>query len=857
MALPVWLDNRAAELRYALRMLRKTPGVTAVAVISLALGIGANTAIFSLVDAMLLKQLPVKAPEELYQAARGQRSRPGTSWNYPDYRALAGRSRSFNGIAAYSWATQAMGMQLAGAGAGSVAELAYTSLVSGNYFEVLGAGAAIGRLLTPEVDAAPGASPYAVLSYDYWRRRFGSDPGVIGRELRLNGHPFTIIGVSRRGFRGADVTSSPDIFIPIMMRTEVLGMPYTIWNTRDYWWLAVIGRIKPGVDLKQAEAEMTAIGKAAEDEDRRARSGGGASARAAILLPAAHGYSYTRSQIERPLVIVMVVVGVVLLIACANLASLMLARGAARQRETAVRLALGAARSRLAGQMFAESLLIALAGGAAGLAFAYFGIRALLGMMPQTSWMQVSITVSPDLRLLGFTFGVTLLTAVLFGIVPALRAARPDLAPALKEDAAGATGAARITLRKGLVVVQVALSLLLLVGAGLFVRSLSNLRDIDLGFRSERTVIATIDPSASRYEGQRLRNFYERLRADAARLPGVESVSLARITPLSGSRWNGDLSVEGYQPATEAGRRAMQSVDMNAVSPRYFETVGIPLLLGRDFRDEDNPPYSPDPPKTLLERLQAPELPGPRVAIVNESFAKRFLAGRSPVGARLCLQKEYDAARAYEIVGLVKDAHYFGLREAPEPMVYVPLWRMIPTGAALCVRAGREAPGLIDGIRRVTAAIDPAVPVLRTRTVERQIDEDILQERVVAKLASFFGLLAVMLAGIGLYGVVSYSVARRTREIGIRMALGAQRGAVLWLVLRDAALLVGLGAAIGIPAALAATRLVKTLLFGVGAQDPATVVAGALVLGAAAALACFLPARRATRVAPNTALRYE
>jgi predicted permease len=856
MALPVWLDNRAAEFRFALRMLRKTPGVTAVAVLSLALGIGANTAVFSLVDAMLLKRLPVKAPEELYQVASGQPARPSTSWNYVDYRAMREHSRSFNGIAAYSWASHPFGMQLAGAG--STAEIAYTSLVSGNYFEVFGVGAAIGRLLTPEVEAGSGGSPYAVLSYDYWRRRFGGGAGVVGRALRLNGYPFTIIGVSQRGFRGADVAGSPDLFIPITMLSETQGVPYTIWNTRNYWWLAITGRIKPGVDLKQAEAEMTAIGKAVAEEDRRVQQVGSMSrARQAILLPAGGGYSYIRSQLERPLLIVTVVVGVVLLIACANLASVMLARGAARQREIAVRLALGAGRSRLAGQLFAESVLIALAGGALGLAFAYFGVQVLLGLMPKTSWMQVSITVSPDVRLLGFTFGVTLLTAVLFGIVPALRSTRPDLVPALKEDAAGATGAPRITLRKALVVVQVALSLLLLVGAGLFVRSLGNLREIDLGFRPERTIIVTIDPTGNGYQGQRLRDFYERLRAGALRLPGVQSASLARIAPLSGARWNNGISVEGYQPATAAGKRAAESVDMNAVSPRYFETVGIPLLLGRDFREEDNPPYSVDPPAGLREWLREPVLPGRRVAIVNESFAKRFLAGRSPLGAHLCLDDDYDAARAYEIVGVAKDAHYFGLREAPEPMIYLPVWRAVARQQALCLRTTREAPGVIDGIRRVTASIDPAIPVLASRTIEQQIDQDILEGRVIAKLASFFGLLAVMLAGIGLYGVISYSVARRTREIGIRMALGAQRGAVLWLVLRDAALLVGAGAVIGIPAALAAARLVKTLLFGVGAEDPATIVAGALVLGAAAALACFIPARRATRVAPNTALHYE
>jgi putative ABC transport system permease protein len=854
MDLPVWIENRGADLRYALRMMRKTPGTTTIAVMSLALGIGANTAIFSLVDAMLLKLLPVKSPQELYLVAANP-ARPNTSWNYPDYVAFRDHNSSFSGLAAYTGGNgQPVGMQLDGTDAGSTTELAYAAAVSGNYFEVLGVGPAIGSLLTPEGDRAPGESPYIVLSYDYWQSRFTGDPEVIGRKVRLNGYPFTIVGVSRRGFSGADVTASPNMFIPIMMRSEVTGVPFAIWNTRHYWWMQTIGRIKSGATVAQAETELYAVYQDQEEGERRSLKDGRFvnQAQPILLMPAARGYSYVRNRLQRPLIILMIVVGLVLVIACANVANLMLARGAARQREMAVRLAVGASRSQLTAQLLVESIAIALAGGVAGLAFAFFCVRVLLDYLPQTGWGQASLNVTPDLRLLGFTFAVSLITGVLYGIAPALKSTKPDLVRALKEDSAGSSGPSRLTLSNALVVIQVALSLVLLIGTGLFVRSLGNLHDIDSGFRADNTVIVTVDPSRNGYKGQRLRDFYEKLRLDVETLPGVQSVSLANITPLSGSRWNGSIAIEGYQWKDDEKKY----VDMNAVGPRYFETVGIPLILGRDFRDEDNPPYSLDPPEKFTPGVEPPEPPGPRVAIINQSFANRFFEGRNPIGMHVSTDEQYKPDRAFEIVGVVKDAHYFGLREALEPMMYFPVWRQAGS-RALCIRTSKDAPQLAAGIRRQVTAIDAGIPVLSVRSMHQEIDNDILVDRLIATLSSYFGLLALLLAGVGLYGVISYGVTRRTREIGIRMALGAQRPAVLWLVMRRAAAFLLIGAVIGIPTALFATRLVKSFLYGIGAQDPMTIVMATLVLGAVAATASFLPARRATKVDPMVALRHE
>jgi predicted permease len=839
------------DYRYSLRMILKTPGASAIAIFSLALGIGANTAIFSIIDTLLLKRLPVRSPQELYRVIAGK---DRASWNYPDYVAFRDHNTSIT-LAACAGSSRPVGMQLADGDPAAPPEIAHTAVVSGNYFTMLGVEPRVGRVLNPEDDRVPSTSPYVVLSHDYWQARFSSDPRVVGRKLRLNGYPFTIVGVSRPGFRGLDPTASPDLYIPILMFGEISGEPFSRWNNRHWWWLQVIGRIRPGANTRQAETELFSVLRdQAESEKRTTRDTRFVSEAQPIRLePSARGYSYVRSRLEKPLIVLMSVVGLVLLIACANVANLMLARGAARQREMAVRIALGATRSRLVGQLLIESILIALLGGVAGLALSFFGIQGLLTFVPQADAAQVAARITPDLRLLGFTTAVSFLTGMLSGIAPALRSTRPNLVPALKEDVPRIGGSSKFTLRNALVVAQVALSVLLLIVAGLFVRSLGKLRDIDLGFRPENTLVVSVDPSPNGYKGQRLREFYDRVRAEAEVLPGVRAVSLAAITPMSGSQWNGDFTVEGYQRQSSD----VKYVDMNAVSLRFFETMGIPLVLGRDFREEDNPVRYPDPPTELVSGVESPEPPGPRYTIINESMARMFFRGRNPIGLHVSLSEKYDPARAYEVIGVVKDSRHLNLRDPLIPIVYVPTWRAIWASRSVCIRTTHEAPATVEAVRRLIARIDPSIPVTEATTMQRQIDENILEDRLIATLSGFFGMLALLLAGVGLYGVVSYSVARRTREIGIRVALGARRPAVLKLIVLDAALLVGVGASIGIPAALAATRYVKSLLYGVGTQDPVTIVGGTLALVAVAVLATFVPARRATKVDPMVALRYE
>jgi predicted permease len=842
----------ASDLRYAARMIRKTPGASAIAVLSLALGIGANTAIFSLVDTMLLKLLPVKSPQELYVLTAG-RDGTRTSWNYPDFAAMRDRSTVFTGLALTSGGLTPLGMQTAQHQAGAPTELIQGMVVSGNYFSVLGVEPAIGRLFTGEDDRAPSAAPFVVLNYDYWRSRFQGDPRVLGQTLRLNGYPMTVIGVTRRGFRSTDVSVGPDVYFPFMMRGEVLGMPFARWNNRNNWWLTAVGRLRPDATVQKAEGELSAISKSQEEAERKTavdqrfvNTGNPVQ-----LTPAARGYSSVRNRLEKPLLIVMVVVGLVLLIACANVANLMLARGAARQREIAVRLAVGASRGRLTAQLLTESLALAVLGGIAGLAVSYIGVKALLEFMPQAGYAKATLAVAPDWRLFAFTAAVSLLTGVLFGLVPALQSTRPSLTLALKEGTPGA-GSSRFGLRNALVVAQVALSLLLVIGAGLFTRSMDQLRSIEPGFRRDHATVVTVDPTRSGYNPQRTRDFYQRLLEATERTPGVRSASLANITPLSGSRWNDSFAVEGY----ERRKGDLEYVDMNAVGPRFFDTMGIPVLAGREFREEDSPATVEGAAPGGGPGAPKPD-PAPRFAIVNDSFAKHFFAGRNPVGMHVCISEKYDPARAYEIVGVVGDVHYFGLRQATAPMVYMPVWKARPGSRALVIRTADRAPGVVDAVRRHVASIDPSIPVVGTRTIEEFLDNNILVDRLLATLSGFFGLLALLLAAVGLYGVISYAVTRRTREIGVRMALGAERRSVLWLVARYAGGLVLAGAAIGIPAALALSKFVKSFLFGIGAQDAMAIAGATATLLVAAAVAAFVPARRATNVDPIVALRHE
>jgi predicted permease len=842
------------DVRYAFRILAKNPGFAAVAVLSLALGIGANTAIFTLIDCVMLRSLPVRAPEQLAVIARNP-EKPSTSFNYPDYVYLRDHNQSYSGIIASSGGSSGLAFAVPGE-TGTSAEIVAGAHVSGNYFEVLGVGAAIGRVFNPADNLTEGAHPYVILSYDLWQRRFGGDKDVLGRAITLNGVRFTVVGVAARGFHGVSVGTSTDLFLPIMMMPTI-NPPARGWNSRHYWWLNVIARLKPGSTLPSATSEANVLWQqilkadpeykppAAYDKDR-------GNFDRMVVLPGSGGWSGFRNQFSKPLTVLMIVVGLVLLIACANVANLLLARAAGRQKEIAVRLAIGAGRARLVYQLLMETLVVSALGGLSGLLFAWWGVRVMIGLLPKRT-IPLELNLTPDLRVLGFAFAASLLTGLICGLIPALQSTRPDLVAALKNETA-AVRRSRFDLRRILVVAQVAISLLLLIGAGIFVRSLSNLQNLDPGFVRESVLLVNVSPQSSGYQGQRLRDYYERLLAKTAAYPDVRAASLASITPLAGSRWNGDVTIQGYQWKPDE----KPYIDFNAVSPRFFETMGIPMLAGRDFREQDSPAVTPDPkPKPDPADKTADKTNGPRVVIINETMAKRFFSRQSPLGARLCRDEKFKMEESYEIIGVVKDAKYFGVREATESMIYVPVWRDGSGGRTLCLRTTGRPERVVAAVRREVAALDPAIPVLQTLTMADQFDNNIAQERMLTTLGGFFGALALLLAAVGLYGVMAHAVARRVREIGIRMALGARASEVRWLILRETLLMVGIGALIGIPAALGLTRLLASFLYGLTPQDPLSIAASTAILLAITALAGYIPARRATRVDPMIALRYE
>jgi putative ABC transport system permease protein len=825
-----WLEELWQDLRYGARMLVRNPGFTSVAVLSLALGIGANTAIFSLLDAILLKRLPVKQPEQLVivaTAAPGL-SEPISSFSYPVFRELNEKNSVFAGM--FARATMPMSMS-----DGGQAERVVGELVSGDFFTLLGVGPHLGRIFSEADNRSPGAHPVTVISFNFWQHRFNSDQQIIGKTINLNGYPFTVIGVAAQGFNGVEVGIAPDVRIPIMMNGQVLPATPPV-ESRGASWLSVIARLKPDTSMEQAQAAADITFQIAREPDVRRISGDSPDTRIfkslRIQLDSARtGVSQLRDQFSHPLIVLMYLVGVVLLIACLNVANLLLARGATRQKEIAVRLALGAGRFRMIRQLLTEGLLLSALGGAAGLIFARLGTDALLGFLPQGRIPTV-IELNPDLRMLGFTLGVTLLTGILFGLAPAIQSTRPDLIPALKNETIMVPGGRRRwELRRLLVVLQVALSLALLVGAGLFVRSLRNLKAVDYGYDADQVVTLALDPSQNGYKLDLVRNFYTQLNDRVSALPGVKSATYTRNLPFSGSYTRIGIGVPGYQPHPNEA----MAVLLNQVGPQFFVTFGTPLLQGRDFDTQDTPE-------------------SPKVVIVNHSLARYFFGNENPLGKRISLESYKDL----EIIGVVADAKYRTLKEAAPQTAYIPYSQYGNLGQRMvCVRATGDADVLIGTIRGEVRALDPNLPVYNVKTFAEQINESVGQERLIALLSSFFGLFALLLAALGLYGVMAYTVARRTREIGIRMALGAQTDGVLWLVLRETLLLVLIGIAIGLPVALAATQLIEGLLFGLTATDPLTIMLATSVMIVIAALAGYLPARRAARVDPMVALHNE
>jgi predicted permease len=817
-----WLETLLQDLRYGLRQIKRSPGFTAVTVLTLALGIGANTTIFSVTNALLFRApAGIERLDRLVLLFRRfAHNRVEMNVSYPNFRDWRDQNRVFSGLAAHK--TIWLGLSTEG-GSGRV----QGAMVSGNYFDVLGVKPALGRTFLPEEDRIPGAYPVAVVSYGLWNLRFGSDPGLVGRKIRISGHAFTVIGVAPRDFKGTVAGESPEIWVPMMMAAQVAPPNWQGWMGKRNWSMVqVIGRVKPGVSVEQAQADMDTVARQLEHAYPKENKGVGIALLSKITL-----YPWERAKVVEFGALLAAVVGLVLLIACANVANLLLARAATRQKEMAVRLTIGASRARLIYQLLTESVLLALMGGTLGLLLANWGADILSKVAASSTFLPGG-DFSPDGRVLSFTVLLSILTGLAFGSAPAWQACSVDPSPALKE-AAPTLGSPRSRLQGVLVIAQIATSLVLLTGAGLLLRTLRNYLAVNPGFEMKNILDVSLDLDLAGYSETQGRSFCPRLLEGVRALPGVESASLADVAPIAGG--TNETTVLDYGQGRILDESDLR-VKLVTVTPGYFRTLRIRLVAGRDFAEEDT--------------AQAP-----RVAVINETMARRLWPGENAVGKLFATSQS--GGPYFQVVGVAKDMRVEALGEAPGLAMFVPLAQEYQAGMTLLVRTATDPMALLPAIRREVQSQDKNLPVFDVTTLREAVGTTLNQQKLYATLIGSFALVALVLAAIGIYGVISYSVARRTHEIGIRMALGAERSDVLRLVVGHGMVLTLIGMAIGLAGAFGATRVLSTLLFGVRPTDLVTFAGVSTLLAAVALLAICIPARQATKVDPMVALRYE